>query len=156
MEKQVLVVQWIVWEKNKMELIIIILGSLFLIVTAVAILLTIKTIRLRKRLLLLAISLVKVEEMANLKNQDISDGDVHQENFIKFLSDSRDWAFAYIEDVQQGLSKFVNTVDADISYFDEYGEVLSISRPDYESMKNISKAYKELKALLPTEEDQNV
>jgi hypothetical protein len=56
--------------------------------------------------------------------------------------------------VQKGLNKFVNDVDADISYFDEYGEALSMSRPDYPFMKNISKAYKELKTLLP-EEDIN-
>jgi hypothetical protein len=54
--------------------------------------------------------------------------------------------------VQKGLTKFVNDVDADISYFDEYGDALSMSRPDYPSMKNISNAYKELKTLLP--EDQ--
>jgi hypothetical protein len=54
--------------------------------------------------------------------------------------------------VQKGLTKFVNDVDADISYFDEYGEALSMSRPDYPSMKNISTAYKELKTLLPEDE----
>ena len=62
------------------------------------------------------------------------------------------WAFEYIETVQKGLTKFVNDVDADISYFDEYGEALSMSRPDYPLMKNISIAYKELKTLLPEDE----
>jgi len=82
------------------------------------------------------------------------DQDIHKENFIKFLSDSRDWAYEYIEDVQSGLNKFVSSVDADIAYFDEYGDVLSVERPDYAAMKNISVAYKELKKLLPVEEKQ--
>jgi hypothetical protein len=29
-----------------------------------------------------------------------TDQDIHKENFIKFLSDSRDWAFEYIENSQ--------------------------------------------------------
>ena len=83
------------------------------------------------------------------KTKENSDESIHKENFIKFLSDSRDWAFSYIESVQKGLTKFVNDVDADVSHFDKYGEAVSMSRPDYPSMKNISKAYKELKTLLP-------
>jgi uncharacterized protein YoxC len=84
-------------------------------------------------------------------NEILSDELVDKENFIKFLSDSRDWAFSYIENVQNGLTKFVNSVDSKILYFDEYGDVLSENRPDYDAMKIISKAYKELKILLPEE-----
>jgi translation elongation factor EF-Ts len=93
-----------------------------------------------------------VDITKSTKTKEDSDDSIHKENFIKFLSDSRLWAFEYIENVQKGLTKFVNDVDADISYFDEYGEALSMSRPDYPSMKNISKAYKELKTLLPEDE----
>jgi hypothetical protein len=35
----------------------------------------------------------------NIGNQ--SDDVIHKENFIKFLSDSRDWAFEYIESSQK-------------------------------------------------------
>ena len=49
--------------------------------------------------------------------KELSENDVHRENFIKFLSDSRDWAFTYIEDVQNGLTKFVEEVDPTINYF---------------------------------------
>ena len=95
-----------------------------------------------------------VDITKSTKIKEDSDDSIHKENFIKFLSDSRLWAFEYIENVQKGLTKFVNDVDADISYFDEYGDALSMSRPDYPSMKNISKAYKELKTLLP-DSDKN-
>ena len=94
----------------------------------------------------------KIESMMSLKEDHKIDNNVHKESFIKFLSDSRDWAYEYIETVQSGLNKFVSDVDADISYFDEYGEALSMGRPDFAAMKNISTSYKELKKLLPKEE----
>lgn len=101
----------------------------------------------------LAISLVKVEEVFNSTKKEDSDSDVHKENFIKFLSDSRDWAYLYIEDVQNGLAKFVDGIEPEIAYFDEYG-LVGEAYPHYHSMKKISQAYKELKKLLPEEEPQ--
>ena len=35
----------------------------------------------------------------------VSDDAVHKENFIKFLSDSRDWAFEYIEQSQKTIKE---------------------------------------------------
>jgi len=77
-----------------------------------------------------------------------SDEDIHRENFLKFLSDSRDWAFSYIENVQEGLNKFVADIDQHIAYYDEYGIVAEGTPHDF-AMKKISVAYKELKTLLP-------
>jgi hypothetical protein len=115
-----------------------------------------QSIKLKRDVSKLFIEKTLLQEYVDLskstKTKEDSDDSIHKENFIKFLSDSRLWAFEYIENVQKGLTKFVNDVDADISYFDEYGEALSMSRPDYPSMKNISKAYKELKTLLPEDE----
>ena len=89
----------------------------------------------------------------SLQNQLSSeDADIHKENFIKFLSESRDWAFEYIENVQSGLKDFINAVEKDIKYFDKYGEVGS-AYPHYDSMTRISSAYKELKTLLPEDSD---
>ena len=42
------------------------------------------------------------------------DQDVHRENFIKFLSDSRDWAFDYIEQSQEVIKDIIvelNNID---------------------------------------------
>lgn len=96
-----------------------------------------------------------LEEFISTNNVEFkNDSDIHKENFIKFLSDSRDWAFGYIEEVQVGLSKFVGDIDSYIEYFDKYGNTISIERPDYAAMLQISKSYKELKKLLPIEEKQ--
>ena len=96
-------------------------------------------------------TLEKLIELQNDKDLKTNES-VHKENFVKFISESRDWAFAYIEEVQDGLSQFVNEVDSYIEYFDTYGNVISVERPDYAAMVQISKSYKELKKLLPTEE----
>jgi len=89
---------------------------------------------------------IDTEADKKLTNQDI-----HNENFVKFLSDSRESAYAYIEDVQAGLNSFISKVDPLIDYFDEYGDTVSIYRPDYDAMKQISSAYKDLIKLMPTE-----
>jgi hypothetical protein len=90
------------------------------------------------------------------KNKFLSpdDHDVHKENFIKFLSDSRDWAFDYIEEVQNGLKKFIEEVSPEIEYYDNYGvAVEGMLAPHDKALKKISKEFSELKKLLP--EDTN-
>jgi hypothetical protein len=93
--------------------------------------------------------------LSNLVNSKLetnkADEEVHKENFLKFLSDSRDWAFEYIEDVQSGLIKFVDDIKPEIDYFKEYGDVVSM-QPNYYSMKKISEAYDELVKLLPKDD----
>jgi len=95
------------------------------------------------------IALEKFVESMNLDS--ISDQEVHKENFIKFLSDSRDWAFEYIEDVQSGLIKFVDDIKPEIEYFKEYGDLVSM-HPNYYSMKKITEAYDSLVKLLPKDD----
>lgn len=82
------------------------------------------------------------------------DQDTHKENFIKFLSDSRDWAFDYIEEVQKGLQKFIVEIEPEISYYDQYGmAVEGMISPHDTALKKISKEFKELKKLLPEATD---
>jgi hypothetical protein len=135
-----------------MDISVAILGVIVVVMTTISVLLSIKIFILKQRVMSLAVSLVKVEDMFNSTKQEDSDSDVHKENFIKFLSDSRDWAYLYIEDVQKGLSKFVNEIEPEIVYFDEYG-IVGEAYPHYHSMKKISQEYKELKKLLPEEEE---
>lgn len=90
-----------------------------------------------------------------LMQQSVSDGkktdqEESNEAFLKFVSDSRDWAYAYIEDVQKSLNEFITNIEPEILYFDEYSDLMA-AEPNYNSMKKISGAYKELKKLLPEE-----
>ena len=88
-----------------------------------------------------------------LMQQSVSDGnktdqEESNEAFLKFVSDSRDWAYTYIEDVQKSLNEFIISIEPEIIYFDEYG-IVGSAFPHYHSMKKISEAYKELKKLIP-------
>jgi hypothetical protein len=136
-----------------MDLVTVIIGLLLVAVSTTCVLLTLKVLVLRKRMLTLAISLARVQDVFDSTKQEESDSDVHKENFIKFLSDSRDWAYEYIEDVQTSISLFVSEVEPEIAYFDEYG-LVGDAYPHYHSMKKISQAYKDLKKLLPEEKTQ--
>ena len=144
------------WGVDMKDIFIIVFATLSLCFALSYMLLLRQSIKLKKDISKLFIENTLLQEYVDLtksiKTKEDSDESIHKENFIKFLSDSRDWAFSYIESVQKGLTKFVSDVDADVSHFDEYGDALSMSRPDYPSMKNISKAYKELKTLLPEDE----
>ena len=94
------------------------------------------------------------EARAELAQQGDTGDSIHKENFIKFLSDSRDWAFTYIEDVQEGLEKFIQEVEPHIEYYDQYGPAVEGMMPPHDNaLKTISKEFKELKKLLPEEVD---
>ena len=97
-------------------------------------------------------TLEKLIELQNDKDLKTNES-VHKENFLKFVSDSRDWAFNYIEEVQNGLSKFVDELEPEINYFKEYGDIGSMA-PNYYSMKKFVEEYEKLKMLLPAEEKQ--
>jgi hypothetical protein len=86
------------------------------------------------------------EKLSETKNKNKADPS--SEAFLKFVSDSRDWAYTYIEDVQASLNKFIVDVEPEILYFDTYGDLMG-AEPNYKSMKKISVAYKELKKILP-------
>jgi hypothetical protein len=133
-----------------MKYIIITLGCFSLISTLISITLLIKFLRLKSIIKHLSAAYSQIETIVSNNKNNISDNDVHQENFIKFLSESRDWAYGYIEEVQNGLKEFVNIVDPDLNHFDKFGEVGS-AYPHYDSMLKINNAYKKLKQLLPAE-----
>lgn len=91
-----------------------------------------------------------LDEIENDKIQ--SDESVHKENFIKFISDSRDWAYEYIEEVQNGLRHFIDETAPEIQYFRDYSDTMALA-PNYYSMKKISEEYDKLKELLPSDEE---
>jgi hypothetical protein len=131
----------------------IVLSGIAIAPSILSIFLLLKILKLRNAIKVLSVAYSRIESLSSLKNNDDLNNDVHKENFIKFLSDSRDWAYEYIQDIQEGVTNFVNEVESEIAYFDEYGEVGS-AYPHYHSMKKISSEYKELKKLLPIEETQ--
>lgn len=107
----------------------------------------------KKKIKILAQTLQFFVMQEEQQKQNKTDKEQFNEDFLKFISDSRDWAYSYIEDVQSGLNKFISDIEPEISYFDEYGAV-GTAYPHYHSMKKISSAYKELKNLIPEDYDR--
>ena len=109
--------------------------------------------QIKKNRAILANTLRLLVMQDSINSESKTDKQQADEAFLKFVSDSRDWAYQYIDDVQEGLNKFVTDIEPEIAYFNEYGEVGS-AYPHYHSMKKISGAYKELKKLLPEDYDR--
>lgn len=93
---------------------------------------------------ILAEKLFEASARSLLKN----DSDSDSEAFLKFISDSRDWAYEYIEDVQKSLNSFITNIEPEILYFDTYGDLMA-AEPNYQAMKKISDSFKDLKKMLP-------
>jgi len=78
-----------------------------------------------------AMLLEKLEQLSGKENP------IEQtEGFLKFISESRDWAFKYIEDVQEAIIEFNSAID---------------SKDD----ERIENALNNLKSFLPDNEEEN-
>jgi hypothetical protein len=89
----------------------------------------------------------KVEELY----QDIENAKLEQtDGFLKFVSESRDWAFQYIEEVQTALSEFDNDVAPELQWARTFGMV-SGETAHTNVLRKISVAYDKLKEVLPKE-----
>jgi hypothetical protein len=133
---------------------------IFLIIILLIITLLISVVKLRIKNRKLAASLLQATLDQNIlltklaeelkKKEEVSVEKT--EGFLKFISESRDLAFTYIEAMQEALVKFRDKVGPEIEYMLTYGTVAGDSFQSKSFLK-IEKAYKELiKETLPTEE----
>ena len=64
---------------------------------------------------------------SNMPNIFEQTNDAHKENFIKFLSESRDWAFEYIEQTQTVVQEVVDYLNNKDNDFDKaYAKKLQV------------------------------
>ena len=70
------------------------------------------------------------------------------DGFVKFISQSRDWAFQYIEEVQTALSEFDKSVDPLLKWAMRFG-ILNGETAHTKILSEISEAYDKLKSVLP-------
>lgn len=87
----------------------------------------------------------------SIATNDKSDQEVHAENFIKFLSDSREWAFEYIEKVQSEITAFVEELEPTVKYWNNYGKVVPTVHDD--SIDLFIESYYKIKNLIPEESE---
>lgn len=130
---------------------------LLTILTAVTLLISIVKLRLKNRKLaaeLLQATLDQnilftklAEELKKKEEVSVEKTD----GFLKFISESRELAFEYIEAMQEALVKFKDKVGPEIEYMLTYGTATGDNLQSKSFLK-IEKAYKELiKETLPAE-----
>lgn len=88
-----------------------------------------------------------IQEVENMKLEKSDD-------FIKFLSDSRDWAFTYIEDVQAKISEFDKQIQEIAEWNRTYGSVVG-DTPHNSKIEEINLAYDKIRSLLPENKTPN-
>ncbi len=88
------------------------------------------------------------EELEKKNNVEIEKTD----GFLKFISESRDWAFKYIEDVHADFLKFKDKVEPKFEYSNKYLR-FSTESAATKILDEIYEAYEEFKRIMP--EDNN-
>jgi sortase (surface protein transpeptidase) len=83
-----------------------------------------------------------------IKNKFKENNDVEKDHLIKFLSESREVSYKYIEDIQNKIKYFVNDLEKEVNFFNQYG-VLSQDYPHYETLVKLSKHYEIFKNEMP-------
>jgi hypothetical protein len=76
------------------------------------------------------------------------------DDFVKFLSDTRNSAFEYIEDAQTKIAEFDELLNAIVEWNNTYGTVAG-NVPHAEKIEQISLAYSSIRALLPEKPTPN-
>ena len=67
------------------------------------------------------------------------------DDFLVFISQSRDWAFAYIETTQEQINNFINDVGPTIDYLEKYSPPILLD----EQRLGIIEGYRKIKSILP-------
>jgi hypothetical protein len=75
--------------------------------------------------------------------------EIANESYVRFLNESRNSAYEYIEDVQGQLVAFASKVEPQLNYFNTYGT--AVQGPHTILVKEFSEAYEELKTVMPQE-----
>lgn len=78
------------------------------------------------------------------------------ESLIKFLSETRDISFEFIEKCQTVVSEFVDEFDPDCEYFKTYGQAYNIGMPSDKVIEKLSLHLPKLKDLLPSTTPENL
>jgi hypothetical protein len=69
------------------------------------------------------------------------------DDFLKFVSQSRDWAFEYIESTQENIYEFVTKAGPVIEYLDEFDPPIITN----DQKKTLVGAYNSIRSTLPDE-----
>jgi hypothetical protein len=91
------------------------------------------------------------EQLKKVLDKKDSESIEQSEGFLKFISQSREWAFDYIEQVQAALLEFRNKVEPQILYAKTYGTTVGESTHSI-IVDKISDAYDDLVKIMPEDD----
>lgn len=86
-----------------------------------------------------------LEQIGRLSAEKDANALKDDDGFVRFLSQSRDWAYEYIENAQKQISDFYDKVSPAID---------DLNKIDNDNIKLVLEAYKELAKLLPKDPDK--
>ena len=88
--------------------------------------------------------------LQELENKKLEKSD----DFIRFISESRDWAFEYIEDAQEKITEFDKQIQEIVEWNRTYGSVIG-DIPHTSKIEEINLAYDKIRSLLPENKTPN-
>jgi hypothetical protein len=137
---------------NEYLIALIVMSAVITTLVIDNIVIRIKRRRVASQVLQLALDKVALlNEIGKLTEQTQSKEIEQTDGFLKFVSESRDWAFSYIEEVQDALKAFDKKMGPLLEYSTTYGSVVP-SHLD-STIEMIDAAYKDLLKVLPKETD---
>jgi hypothetical protein len=75
---------------------------------------------------------------------------VESEDFMRFMTESRDYAFEYISTVQEAVKEYNNAIEPVFAYYLKYGKLMGES-PDTDHLDKIIAAHTEFMKIMPSE-----
>lgn len=80
---------------------------------------------------------------------------LESEEFMQFLTSSREYAFDYIQAVQDAISDYNSVVEPLLEYHNKYGMAFGMDSVPYNQMDTISKAHAALMEIMPSDPGMN-
>lgn len=117
---------------------------IYIVVTTVMIIVVVNlAVKNKKQAsMIIQLGIDRAEVLAKLGDlsMKVQNGDIEKtDGFIKFITESRDWAFAYIEDVQEAIKQYEDAIDG-----------IPVSREiTVDRAKQINDAFEKLVSFLP-------
>jgi hypothetical protein len=76
---------------------------------------------------------------------------LESEEFMQFLTSSREYAFEYIEAVQEAITEYNSVLEPIINYHKTYGMAFGMDSVPYNNLEKIAKAHDALMEIMPSD-----
>jgi hypothetical protein len=76
---------------------------------------------------------------------------LESEEFMAFIASSREYAFEYIEAVQEAITEYNAVIEPIINYHRTYGMAFGMDSVPYANLEKIAKAHDALMEIMPTD-----